>query len=456
MGAGNDKGIAMFSPMPVPMDVFDTCFPVEECPDAMCSENGSALLSVSRITSSQVHAAFRCGFSAAVLLLCCLSGWVDAQQISRYVYDDDGRLRVVIAPSGGAAVYEYDSTGNFTAIRRLNSDDLEVLAFSPRSGIVGTQVVFYGVGFGVGVSSATFAGGAAGTLMNFTNNTITAIVPAGAVTGPVTIATVRGTLVTATPFIVQGIALNPSNADLLEGDSLQFSSTVVVPRDDEGITWSVNGTKGGTTVLGTITQNGFYTAPINPLANLSVSVEATSVPFPEVTGAANVRVRNFSDFVFALSPGVAIGKGSQYSFGVLSPRVAIGKGSDYSMAVIDRVAVARGSDFQAAFGPAVSLTKGPVITGISPGSVGQPTNTNVTISGTNFGGANSVTFLNSDGTAASGMSVSNLNVNGNGQSMTFSLSVSGAQTGRKIVIVRTPTAHSTLTDINVNVIQITP
>jgi hypothetical protein len=353
-------------------------------------------------------------------------------------------------------VYEYDAAGNFTAIRRLNADDLEVLAFLPRSGIVGTQVIFYGVGFGAGVSSVTFAGGAAGTLVNFTNNTITAIVPAGAVTGPITIATARGQLTTAMPFVVQGIALNPSSAQILEGDSLQFTATVVVPGDDQGVSWSVNGTKGGTAVLGTITDAGFYTAPLNPPANLSVSVEATSLPFPEISGAANVRVRNFSDFAFVLSPGVAVAKGSQYAFGIFSPGVALGKGTDYSMAVMDRVAVARGSDFKAAFGPAVSLTKGPVITGISPGSVGQQSNTNVTISGTNFGGANSVTFLNSDGSAISGMSVSNLNVSGNGQSITMTLSVSGASTGRKIVIVRTTTAHSVTTDINVNVIQVTP
>jgi YD repeat-containing protein len=406
-------------------------------------------------TSWSSLVACRRGLSASTLLLCCLSSWLVAQQTSRYVYDDDGRLRAVIAPTGAAAVYEYDAAGNFTAIRRLTTDDLEVLAFSPRSGVVGTRVVFYGVGFGPGVSSVTFAGGAAGTLVGFTSNTITAIVPAGAVTGPVTIATARGPL-TTTPFLVQGIALDPSNAQILEGENLQFNATVIVPGDDSAISWSVNGTKGGTAVLGTITQTGLYTAPLDPPANLSVAVEATSLPFPEISGAASLRVRNLSDFAFALSPGVAVGKGSQYAFGVFSPSVVIGKGSDFSLALFDRVAVARGNDFQAAFGPGVSLTKGPVITGISPGSVSQQSNTNVTISGTNFGGANSVTFLNVDGSSGFGMSVSNLNVSGNGQSMTFSLSVAGATVGRKIVIVRTPMAHSPIADLSVNVIQVTP
>jgi len=157
-----------------------------------------------------------------------------------------------------------------------------------------------------------------------------------------------------------------------------------------------------------------------------------------------------------VSPGVAVGKGNQYAFGALSPSVVIGKGSDFSLAVFDRVAVARGGNFQAAFGPAVSLTKGPVITGVSPGSVSQQSNTNVTLTGTNFGGANSVTLLNSDGSAIFGISVSNLNVNGNGQSMTFSLSVSGATVGRKIIVVRTSTAHSPIADLSFNVIQVTP
>lgn len=408
-----------------------------------------------KIMSRSILVAIR-GLSASMVLLCCLSSLVAAQQTSRYVYDDDGRLRAVITPSGSAAVYEYDAAGNFTAIRRLTTDDLEVLAFSPRSGVVGTQVIFYGVGFGAGVSSVTFGGGVAGTLVGFTSNTITAIVPAGAVTGPITIATARGPLTTATPFVVQGIALDPSNASILESESLQFNATVVVPGGDSAISWSVNGTKGGNTMFGTITEAGLYTAPNDPPANLSVSVEATSLPFPEITGVATLRVRNLSDFRFALSPGVAIGKGSQYAFGVLSPGVAIGKGDGFASAYSDRVAVARGNDFQAAFGPAVSLSKGPVITGISPSSVGQQSNTSLTINGTNFGGVNSVTFLNPDGSENIGMSTSNLNVSGDGHSMTVLLSVTAASAGRKIVIVKTPTAHSTLTDMNVNVIQVTP
>ena len=60
---------------------------------------------------------------------------LSAQDVtSRYVYDEKGRLRAVIAPNGEAAVYEYDAAGNFTAIRRLNANALELLDFTPRFG----------------------------------------------------------------------------------------------------------------------------------------------------------------------------------------------------------------------------------------------------------------------------------------------------------------------------------
>ena len=379
-----------------------------------------------------------------------------AQQTSRYVYDDDGRLLAVIAPSGEVAVYEYDAAGNFTAIRRLGENDLELISFAPRSGVVGTRVIFYGTGFGAGVSTVRFSGGATGTLVGLTNNTITAIVPAGAVTGPITIGTARGQLTTATAFTVQGIALDPETASVLEGESVQFIATIVLPGDEQGIVWSVNGVNGGSDLLGRITDNGFYTAPLNPPANLTVPIEASSLAFPEIVGRATLRVRNLSDFVFALSPGISIGKGDQYALALLSPAVTIGKGNEFASAFSDRLAIGKGNEFAAAFSPSVSWTKGPIITAISPGNVPAQGNTNVTISGANFAGATSVTFFNSDGSLASDITASNINVSGDGRSLTMSLSLTSTTSGRKVVVVKTATAHSILTDVNVNAIQVTP
>jgi YD repeat-containing protein len=399
--------------------------------------------------------------SSLILLLLPIFAAAQEDQTSRYVYDDDGRLRAVIAPNGEAAVYEYDSAGNFTAIRRLGADALELLTFAPRSGVVGTRVVFYGVGFGAGVSTVTFGGGVVGTLVGFTNTTITAIVPEGAITGPVTINTARGTLTTATPFVLQGIILNPREVSVLDGESVQFNATVIVPGDDQEVSWSVNGVEGGSGTLGRITPGGLYTAPPDPPATFDVSIQAVSLAFPALVGTATVHVRSLSDFRFTLSPGVSIGKGEGFTnASALSQGVSVGKGAGYTygVALSRGVSVGKGADFAnvGVFSPGVSLTKGPVISAVSPGSIAQGSNGTVTLNGANFGGANGVRLFNPDGSETFGVTASDINVSGNGSSLTVNLSVqSGASVGRKIIVVTTPTKHSVRSDVNVNAIQIT-
>lgn len=409
-------------------------------------------------------------------MLLSLTVFATAQgQTSRYIYDDDGRLRAVIAPNGEAAVYEYDPAGNFTAIRRLSADALELLTFSPRSGVPGTQVIFYGVGFGAGVSTITFGGGAAGTLVGFTNNTITALVPEGAVTGPVTINTARGTLTTATPFVIQGIILNPTEVSVLDGESVQFNATVIVPGDDQEVSWSVNGVEGGSETLGTITNTGLYTAPPDPPVTFAVTVRAVSLAFPTLEGSALVHVRSLSDFRFtlstaisigkgaeftnrsALSQGVSIGKGNEFVLSTLSPGVSVGKGDGFTFGAMlsPGVSVGRSPGSDGAFSRGVMLTNGPVISSVSPGTITQGSNSTVTLNGANFSGANSVQFFNLDGTVVSDVTVSNINVNANGTALTVNLSLlSFAPLGRKIVVVTTPTKHSIRVDLSINTIQI--
>src|SRR5712692_10089022 len=143
----------------------------------------------------------------ALILILVLSASLTthAQQggTTRYVYDDNGRLIAVISPAGEANVYQYDAAGNFTAIQRLTADDLALFAFSPRSGVPGDLVTFTGVGFGAGVSNVSF-NGAAAQIVSVSASIVIAQVPGGATTGPVAITTPRGTVTTATPFVIQG------------------------------------------------------------------------------------------------------------------------------------------------------------------------------------------------------------------------------------------------------------
>jgi len=453
---------------------------------------------------------------ASWLVLLSLSVFATAQtQTARYIYDDDGRLRAVIAPNGEAAVYDYDAAGNFTAIRRLAADALELLTFAPRSGPPGTQVIFHGIGFGAGVSTITFGGGVAGQLVGFTNNTITAIVPDGAVTGVVTINTARGTVTTAVPFVVQGVIVNPKEATAIDGESVQFNATVIVPGDDQSVSWSVNGVEGGSDTLGIITEAGLYTAPPDPSATFSVTVRAVSVAFPALEGTATVHVRSLSDFRFTISPGVSIGKGETFTTPfVFGPGVSVGKGEAFSTPFVfgpgvsvgkaqafltpfvsSGVSIGKGEPFAVAslFSPGISvgkvegfnygaflsrgvslgkaanfstggafssgvmLTNGPLISAVSPGSIARGSTITVTLNGLNFSGANNVRLFNPDGSETTDITASNINVNGNGTSLTVNLSIHDfAVIGRRIIVVTTPTAHSLRIDLNVNTIQITP
>jgi YD repeat-containing protein len=410
-----------------------------------------------------------------------LSIFASAQtQTSRYIYDDDGRLRAVIAPSGEAAVYDYDAAGNFTAIRRLAADALELLTFAPRSGVPGIQVVFQGVGFGAGVSAVTFTGGVAGTIVEFTNNTITAIVPEGTVTGPITITTIRGTVMTAVPFVLEGVIVNPIEVSVIDGESVQFNANVIVPGDDHGVIWTVNGVEGGSDILGRIDETGLYTGPLDVPATFNVTVRATSTAFPTLEGTATVHVRSLSDFRYTITPGVSIAKGGAFAtpfvFGpgvsvgkgpaftvasVFTPGVSIGKGASFiNQSVLSRgIAIGKNANFAngGAFSAGVMLTKGPIISAISPPGITQGSTVTITLNGLNFSGANDVRLLNLDGSDPFGVTASNIIVNGNGTSLTVTLSTQTfTSVGRKIVVVTTPTAHSLRTDVNVNTIQITP
>jgi len=120
---------------------------------------------------------------------------------TRYVYDDNGRLRAVIAPNGEANIYEYDAAGNITAIRRNTASTLEVLGFSPKEGVPGTQVTIIGTGFGGGVNAVAFNGTAA-QIVSVNAPLVVVTAPNGVTTGPITVTTPQGTATTAQPFVV--------------------------------------------------------------------------------------------------------------------------------------------------------------------------------------------------------------------------------------------------------------
>ena len=121
----------------------------------------------------------------------------------KYVYDDLGRLTAVIDPAGDTARYTYDSVGNLLSITRQSSTLVSVLEFTPKSGLAGTVVTIYGTGFSptLGGNTVTFNGTAA-VVTSATETEIVTSVPAGAITGLISVTTAAGSDSSDDPFIV--------------------------------------------------------------------------------------------------------------------------------------------------------------------------------------------------------------------------------------------------------------
>jgi hypothetical protein len=115
---------------------------------------------------------------------------------TQYAYDSNGRLTMVYIPSDDAVFYSYDPAGNITQVRRAAPLELLSLAPTPTQGCPNSQVTFTGIGFSAGVTSVLF-NGTPSTTFQATPPTLVATVPATATTGPITITTPRGSVMTS-------------------------------------------------------------------------------------------------------------------------------------------------------------------------------------------------------------------------------------------------------------------
>jgi YD repeat-containing protein len=372
---------------------------------------------------------------------------VFAQQptTTRYVYDDNGRLRAVITPSGEAAIYDYDSAGNITAIRRLGADGFELLTFAPKIGAVGDRVTLYGVNIGVGISSVTFNGVAA-QIVESNSSKVVVTVPSGAVTGPITLTGSRGTATTASPFIVRGVGLIPLTASIVEGEQLQFTAMVANASGDQSVKWSVNGVEGGNATVGTISSTGLYHAPALPnnLKTVNYTVRATSVSDPDLFRDADVIVRNLATVRVVASTGVSIlVREPAFTTSVASRGISLNVPASPTTTV---TVVGLGLSV------AVNL---PSISSITPNRVVRGATTNISIVGSNLTGVTSLGLYTLAGALDSTISVTNLSVGGGGNSLTATITVnSNAALGRRMMVVATPTLPSLAIDSSSTTIEV--
>jgi hypothetical protein len=123
-----------------------------------------------------------------------------------FAVDSDAQVTAVVPSGASTGPIAVDTPGGTTA----SSTSFTVVAtpsitsFSPTSGPVGTQVVISGSGF-TGTSAVRFNGV---TVVSFTvdsDDQISAIVPAGASTGPIALDTPGGTATSASSFTVTAV-----------------------------------------------------------------------------------------------------------------------------------------------------------------------------------------------------------------------------------------------------------
>jgi YD repeat-containing protein len=130
-----------------------------------------------------------------------------------YAYDELDRLIAVVEPGGTSAAYRYDAVGNILSIARQSADTLALFAFAPTRGVAGTTVTITGTAF-----SPTAAGnmvrfnGVPAVVASASPTQIVATVPAGAVSGPLTVATADATAASAMAFTVLADEMLPAIA----------------------------------------------------------------------------------------------------------------------------------------------------------------------------------------------------------------------------------------------------
>ena len=87
---------------------------------------------------------------------------------------------------------------------------------------------------------------------------------------------------------VLSLSISPAGTLLAPGGSQQFSANIQGVANT-GVTWSVDGTSGGNTSIGTISASGLYTAP-NAIGGHIIAV--SSVAYPSVDATSSLTIQN--------------------------------------------------------------------------------------------------------------------------------------------------------------------
>jgi hypothetical protein len=332
-----------------------------------------------------------------------------------------------------------------------------IIAVVPGKGKAGTAVSILGKGFGAGVAQNAVAfNGVVASVTQASTTRLLAIVPTGATTGLITVASPLGSAVSPRPFRVVGaLALAPATADLGPAGTQQFTVTED-GAETSGVVWAVDGTVGGDPGVGTVTGQGLYTAPATILAARSVTVTAASHDDLAVVAAATVKLRPpRPTFLVAAPVGVQVIE-PQLRL-VVAPGVGVQHAPDGDGLTI--VAAAVGVSPPAPVGVSgalpVSIGREPLLTSLAPLVAPRgATNLTLTMTGSGLAGVTGLEFLlNNVSDAAIG--VANLAATADGTGATAVISISaGAATGPRVVRLRAAAGATTSVGTGGNVFTV--
>ncbi len=334
-----------------------------------------------------------------------------------------------------------------------------VTAVTPDRGTVGTAVQIFGTGFSPRASDDWVAfNGVPAPVTAASETALTATVPAGASTGPVTV-TVGGRTATAPePFtLLQTFAITPTEVTVTLSGSAGFRATLDGVAAS-GVTWRVNGVPGGSSSLGTIGAGGYYTAPATLPAVLPLQVEAVLTGDPSRIVTAIVQIVTQTSGVLGTA-AVSVGVVQPGGANVLAGPVSVGVTQPISTQVLSgpvSVGVERAATAQAS-SPPVSVTAGPVIAGIAPASGGRGATVTITITGLNLAplhGSPAVLVLR-DGVPDATVTASGASASPDGTSVTCTLTIgSGAVAGARVIQVGTAQGRSSNLNLATNVFTV--
>lgn len=139
-----------------------------------------------------------------------------------------------------------------------------VFGFTPAFGPVGTSVTITGANFNVGTPSVKFGGVPAATPTGISFSQLTAVVPAGATSGPVTLTTTDGSSTSANLFYLPASITTFTPTNSAPGTSVKitgvnFTNTSAVTFNGTSASFVVT----NNTTIGAIVPAGFSTGPIS-------------------------------------------------------------------------------------------------------------------------------------------------------------------------------------------------